>query len=66
MKTNIGHIDRLFRIVVGIFILSLAFWGPVTYFGYLGLVPLLTGLLGVCPVYSMLDINTCFYRGQKL
>jgi hypothetical protein len=57
---NNEHIvDRLLRVIVGLVVLSLAFTGPQTPWGYLGAVPLLTGLLGSCPLYTLLGINTC-------
>ena len=59
MKANEGAIDRVLRVVVGAGILSLAFIGPQTPWAYLGLVPLVTGLVGFCPLYAMLGINTC-------
>lgn len=59
MKMNEGTIDRVLRVVAGIGILSLAFIGPQTPWGYLGAVPLLTGAVGYCPLYSILGINTC-------
>ncbi len=59
MKPNEGTIDRALRVVAGLGILSLAFVGPQTPWAYLGLVPLITGLVGVCPLYSLIGINTC-------
>ena len=59
MKTNEGALDRILRVVVGIVILSMAFIGPQTPWAYLGLIPLLTGLVGFCPLYAILKINTC-------
>lgn len=59
MKPNEGTIDRVLRIVAGLGILSLAFVGPQTAWGYVGLVPLVTGLVGFCPLYAMLGLNTC-------
>jgi cadmium resistance protein CadD (predicted permease) len=59
MNKNIGGIERIIRIVAGLGILSLAFIGPETKWGYLGLIPLATGLIGWCPAYQMLDISTC-------
>ena len=56
--TNEGTIDRAVRIIAGLGILSLAFVGPQTPLGYLGLVPLATGLLGFCPVYKLLGFST--------
>jgi hypothetical protein len=62
MKTNEGTIDRVLRVLVGAGILSLAFIGPQTSWAYFGLVPLLTGLFGFCPLYAMFGINTCGVR----
>jgi len=65
MRTNEGTVDRILRVVVGAGVLSLAFIGPHTPLGYVGLVPLLTGLVGICPLYSLLGINTCgVHRGE--
>jgi len=55
---NIHNVERIIRILAGIGILSLAFVGPRSPWGYLGLAPLLTGLVGWCPPYSLLGINT--------
>jgi len=57
--TNEGTIDRAARIVLGLAILSLTQVGPATPLGYVGIVPLATGLLGFCPLYRILGINTC-------
>jgi hypothetical protein len=57
--TNEGTIDRAVRIVLGLGTLSLAFVGPHSPLGYLGLVPLVTGLIGFCPLYRVLGVNTC-------
>jgi hypothetical protein len=59
MTRNIGSIDRALRIVVGFALLSLVFIGPQSWWGLVGLVPLLTALVGNCPVYSLLGFNTC-------
>jgi len=59
MKRNIGSIDRTLRIVAGLGLVSLVFVGPQTPWGWLGLVPLATGLIGWCPPYHLLGINTC-------
>jgi len=59
MNQNVGTVDRVIRIVAGLAILSLAFIGPQSAWAYLGLVPLLTGLIGWCPPYALLGINTC-------
>lgn len=52
-------IDRIFRVVVGVALLSLVWIGPRTAWGWVGLVPLLTGLIGSCPLYRLLGISTC-------
>lgn len=59
LSKNEGTIDRVARVALGIIILSLAFVGPATPWGYLGLIPLATGLLGTCPLYSLLGFSTC-------
>ncbi len=64
MKQNIGSIERIARIIAGAGILSLAFVGPMTPWGYLGIVPLLTGLIGWCPPYALLGISTCGKTGS--
>ncbi|MFA7263455.1 MAG: DUF2892 domain-containing protein [Caulobacter sp.] len=62
MKTNEGGLDRVLRVVVGLGVLSLAFVGPHTAWGYLGLIPLVTGVVGFCPLYAILGVNTCGVR----
>jgi Protein of unknown function (DUF2892) len=59
MPTNEGTADRALRVVLGIAILSLAFVGPRTPWGYLGFVPLLTGVFGFCPLYTVFGFSTC-------
>ncbi len=56
---NEGNLDRVLRVIVGAAVISLVFIGPETAWGWVGLVPLITGLAGTCPVYSLLGINTC-------
>ena len=56
---NEGTLDRTVRIVLGLAILSLAFVGPKTALGYVGIVPVLTGLIGFCPAYRLIGLNTC-------
>jgi len=58
MKKNIGGIDRFIRIIVGLFLISLIFWGPKTLWGLIGLIPLVTALMGWCPPYALLGIST--------
>jgi hypothetical protein len=57
--SNEHMLDRALRILVGIALLVMAFVGPQTPWGYLGIVPLATGLLGSCPLYTMFGISTC-------
>lgn len=59
---NEGAIDRGLRIVAGGILISLVFVGPQTIWGWTGVVPLLTGLIGWCPAYSIFGINTCSVR----
>lgn len=59
MKANVGSIDRGLRIVAGLALIGLAATGTVGLWGYIGVVPLLTGAFGNCPVYSILGLNTC-------
>jgi hypothetical protein len=56
---NEGSIDRALRVLLGLGLLSLVFVGPQTAWGWIGVVPLVTGLIGSCPVYSIFGINTC-------
>lgn len=55
---NVGPVDRLLRVALGLVLLSLTVVGPQTAWGYLGLVPLLTGIVGRCPLYAALGIST--------
>ena len=59
---NEGGLDRLLRIVVGLVLLALVFVGPKTPLGWIGVVPLLTGLVGFCLAYRIFGINTCGIR----
>ena len=62
MKSNVGGIDRVLRIVVGLVLVGLAATGQVGPWGWIGLLPLATGALGWCPPYTLLGINTCKNR----
>ncbi len=59
MGKNVGTVDRILRIVVGLILIALVFVGPQTPWGWLGLVPLATALIGWCPAYRLLGMNTC-------
>ena len=56
---NIGNIDKVLRILMGLIALSLVFVGPQTPWGWIGLVPLVTGLFNFCPLYKILGLNSC-------
>jgi hypothetical protein len=55
---NIGALDRIIRIALGVGLLALVFFGPETRWGWLGLVPLATGVVGFCPLYRLLHMGT--------
>lgn len=59
MKTNEGTLDRVLRVGAGLLLIGLAATGTVGAWGYIGIVPLLTGAIGMCPLYTVLGINTC-------
>jgi Inner membrane protein YgaP-like, transmembrane domain len=59
MTANVGTIDRILRILVGLALIALVFVGPKTPWGWIGVVPLLTGLVRICPAYTLLGLNTC-------
>lgn len=59
MSCNIGRIERVLRAIVGLGLIAIAFVGPETPWGFVGLVPLTTAILGWCPPYALLGINTC-------
>jgi sulfite exporter TauE/SafE len=61
MKTNVGGFDRAVRIIAGIIILSLVFVleGNARWWGLIGLIPLLTGLVRWCPAYTLFGVSTC-------
>jgi hypothetical protein len=60
---NEGKIDRTLRIIVGAALISLVFVGPETLWGWVGLLPLVTGLVGYCPAYTVFGINTNAIKG---
>lgn len=59
MKKNEGKLDRTIRIIAGLVLIGLTLTNAVGAWGYIGIVPLLTGIVGICPLYSILGINTC-------
>ena len=66
MAQNVGGIDKWLRIAVGIVLIGLGLSGPVGWWGAIGLVPLLTGLAGNCPLYSLVGVNTCTLEERKV
>ena len=59
MEKNVGSLDRLVRVVVGIALIAMVFVGPQTVWGWIGVVPLVTAALSWCPLYTALGIKTC-------
>ena len=59
MQKNVGGIDKIPRIVVGVVLIALVFVGPQTHWGWIGIVPLVTALIGWCPAYLPFGIKTC-------
>lgn len=62
MKLNVGGIDRILRISAGLVLVGLAATGTVGAWGWIGVVPLLTGAVGFCPLYPLIGLNTCPMR----
>ncbi len=58
MKRNIGNTERIIRMIVGLALLSLFFYGPQTLWGLIGIVPILTSIVGWCPPYALFGIST--------
>jgi hypothetical protein len=59
MRINEGVLDRGIRVLVGLVLISLVFVGPLTPWGWIGVLPLVTGIIGWCPAYSVLGVSTC-------
>lgn len=62
MKINVGNSDKTIRIILGIVIIALGFYYE-SYWGAIGLIPLITGIIGTCPIYSLFNLSTT--RGSK-
>ena len=58
-QTNIGLIDKIARIVIGVLLIALALFGVIGWWGWLGIVPLATAFVRFCPLYALFGINTC-------
>lgn len=65
MKTNVGGIDRILRVTVGAALIVAAATGTIGLWGYIGIVPVLTGLFRFCPAYGLLGMNTCPMKKQQ-
>ena len=62
MSTNVGTVDRVIRIIVGLALLWYALLAPASgynWVGWIGVIPIVTALVGICPLYSILGVNTC-------
>jgi hypothetical protein len=59
MKANVGGIDRVLRIVIGLALIALTFTGAIGAWGWIGLVPLATAAMGFCPLYTVLGFSSC-------
>ena len=59
MKTNEGTIDRILRVIAGLALIALTLTGTLGVWGWIGVVPLLTGIIGICPAYSIFGLSTC-------
>jgi hypothetical protein len=59
MKTNVGTLDRIARVVLGLVLIALTLTGAIGVWGWIGVVPIATGLIGWCPAYTLLGISTC-------
>ncbi len=59
LPRNEGTVDRVLRVIFGAVLISLVFVGPQTPWGWIGLLPLITGLIGSCPAYTLLGLRTC-------
>lgn len=59
MKQNVGSIDRALRAIIGLGLISMVFIGPQVVWGWVGIVPLVTAIMGWCPPYALLGLNSC-------
>lgn len=65
MTRNVGGIDRILRIIVGLALIALAVTGTVGWWGWIGVIPLATGLIGTCPAYRLLGMSSCPVSGKS-
>jgi O-antigen ligase len=59
MKCNVGNGDRALRIIVGLALIVMAYTGTIGVWGWIGVIPLMTGVIKFCPLYSILGVKTC-------
>lgn len=59
MNKNVGTLDRVLRVIVGLALIALSVTGTVGSWGWVGIVPLITALAGWCPAYTLFGIKTC-------
>lgn len=59
MNANVGTVDKVVRIIIGVLLISLVFVGPQTPWGWIGIIPIATALVGWCPLYKILGVSTC-------
>ena len=59
MKTNVGTVDRVLRVAIGVILIALTLTGTIGLWGWIGVVPLLTAAAGSCPLYSVFGFSTC-------
>lgn len=64
MTSNVGGIDRILRIAIGLVLIALAATGTVGWWGWLGIVPLATGAMGWCPPYALFGFSTCALKNK--
>lgn len=62
MSINEGSIDRALRVLLGVVLIALAIVGPASPWGFIGVIPLATGLVGFCPLYRLIGVSTCARR----
>ncbi len=65
MRANTGSTDRVIRAIVGLALITMVFVGPQTPWGWIGLVPLLTAIVGLCPLYSVFGWSTCAVKNAR-
>ena len=64
MKTNLSGIDRILRVVLGLVLIGLAVNGTIGLWGWIGIVPLATGVIGWCALYAIFGLNTCALKNK--